>query len=86
MDSEVTLRSAGTSLTWVRDPPYWCPNKDPKSLRSSCCELVVYKNPNPSTLRSGQIRFLNTATNLYDFRLFRNPALVFRIYCRPLTL
>ncbi|GFO03191.1 hypothetical protein PoB_002969600 [Plakobranchus ocellatus] len=43
--SESALRSAGTLLSRVRTPPPapW-PDGGPKSLRSPCCGLAIYKN------------------------------------------
>ncbi|GFO10230.1 hypothetical protein PoB_003673500 [Plakobranchus ocellatus] len=42
--SESALRSAKTFLSWVRAtlPAPW-PDGGPKSLRSSCCGLAIYK-------------------------------------------
>ncbi|GFN95883.1 hypothetical protein PoB_002238900 [Plakobranchus ocellatus] len=46
---ESALRSAGTFLSRVRAPPS-APRPDGglKSLRSPCCGLALYKNPNPT--------------------------------------
>ncbi|GFO03174.1 hypothetical protein PoB_002967900 [Plakobranchus ocellatus] len=42
--SESALRSAGTLLSPVRAPPLApCPDGGPKSLRSPCCGLAIYK-------------------------------------------
>ncbi|GFO33643.1 hypothetical protein PoB_006014800 [Plakobranchus ocellatus] len=46
---ESALRSAGTLLSRVRAPlPAPWPDGGPESLRSPCCGLVIYKNPNPT--------------------------------------
>ncbi|GFO07554.1 hypothetical protein PoB_003405900 [Plakobranchus ocellatus] len=43
---ESALRSAGTLLSRVRAPPSATrPDGGPKSLRSPCCGLAIYKNP-----------------------------------------
>ncbi|GFN98786.1 hypothetical protein PoB_002529200 [Plakobranchus ocellatus] len=47
VDSESTLRSAGTLLSRVRAPSQapWC-DRGPESLDSPCYGLAVYKPPN----------------------------------------
>ncbi|GFN95579.1 hypothetical protein PoB_002208500 [Plakobranchus ocellatus] len=46
MACESALRSAGTLLSRVRAPPSALrPDGGPKSLRSPCCGLAIYKNP-----------------------------------------
>ncbi|GFO37627.1 hypothetical protein PoB_006413200 [Plakobranchus ocellatus] len=45
---ESALRSAGTLLSRVRAPPSAPrPVGGPKSLRSPCCGLAIYKKPKP---------------------------------------
>ncbi|GFO36993.1 hypothetical protein PoB_006349800 [Plakobranchus ocellatus] len=54
---ESALRSAGTLLSRVRAllPAPW-PDGGPKSLRSPCCGLAIYKNSFPGIFTTSHIK------------------------------
>ncbi|GFN91277.1 hypothetical protein PoB_001778300 [Plakobranchus ocellatus] len=52
--SESALRSPGTLLSQVRaQPPASWPDGGPKSLRSPCCGLAMYKNQTSDLITIG---------------------------------